>query len=61
MVVEDNENKEIQFLQYDNLLQVMMAIAGHMTSLNKFRIREFFSVSLLVKCKQQLQHQKLEY
>ena len=42
MVVEDNENKEIQFLQYDNLLQVMMAIAGHMTTLNKSEIESSF-------------------
>ena len=46
MVVEDNENKEIQFLQYDNLLQVMMAIAGHMTTLNKSE----FENSILLVC-----------
>ena len=61
VVAEDNVKKEIQFLQYDNLLQVITAIAGHVTTLKKIRIREFYSVSLLVKCKQQLQHQNLEY
>ena len=28
MVTEDHENKEIQFLQYDDLLQKITAIAG---------------------------------
>ena len=55
MVAEDHENKEIQFLQYDNLLQVMMAIAGHMTTLNKSEIESFFLLenihSLPCRCK----------
>ena len=46
MVAEDHENKEIQFLQYDNLLQVIMAIAGHMTTLNKSE----FENSILLVC-----------
>ena len=35
MVTEDHENKEIKFLQYDDLSQELMAIAGHVTTLNK--------------------------
>ena len=46
MVAEDNEKKEIQFLQYDDLLQVITAIAGHVTTLNKSE----FENSILVVC-----------
>ena len=46
MVVEDHENKEIQFLQYDNLLQVITAIAGHVTTFNKSELEN----SILLVC-----------
>ena len=46
MVAEDHENKEIQFLQYDNLLQVITAITGHVTTLNKSE----FENSILLVC-----------
>ena len=44
-VSEDNQNKEIQFLQYDNILQVITAISGHVTTLDK---SEFENSILLV-------------
>ena len=46
MVADDNENKKIQFLQYDDLLQVITAIAGHVTTLNKSE----FENSILLVC-----------
>ena len=46
MVAEDHENKEIQFLQYDDLLQVITAIAGHMTTFNKSELEN----SILLVC-----------
>ena len=39
MVAEDNEKKEIQFLQYDDHLQVITAIAGHVTTFNKSELK----------------------
>ena len=45
MVAEDHENKEIHFLQYDDLLQVITAITGHVITLNK---SEFVNSILLV-------------
>ena len=41
MVAEDHENKEIQFFQYDDLLQVITANAGHLTTLNKSEFENF--------------------
>ena len=46
MVAEGNVNKEIQFLQYDNLLQVITAITGHVITLNKSE----FENSILLVC-----------
>ena len=40
IAAEDNENKEI--LQYDDLLQKITAIAGHMTTLNKSELENSF-------------------
>ena len=42
IAAEDNENKEIQFLQYDDLLQKITAIAGHMTTLTKSELENSF-------------------
>ena len=46
MVAEDHENKEIQFFQYDDILQVITANAGHLTTLNKSE----FENSILLVC-----------
>ena len=46
MVAEDNEKKEIQFLQYDDFLQVITAIAGHVTTFNKSELEN----SILLVC-----------
>ena len=46
MVAEDHENKEIQFFQYDDLLQVITAIAGHVTTFNKSELEN----SILLVC-----------
>ena len=46
MVAEDNEKKEIQFLQYDDLLQVITAIAGQVTTFNKSELEN----SILLVC-----------
>ena len=46
MVAEDNEKKEIQFLQYDDILQVITAIAGHVTTFNKSELEN----SILLVC-----------
>ena len=46
VVAEDNVKKEIQFLQYDNLLQVITAIAGHVTTLKKSELEN----SILLVC-----------
>ena len=47
VVAEDNVKKEIQFLQYDNLLQVITAITGHMTTLNKSELENSFLLVFL--------------
>ena len=47
MVADDKENKKIQFLQCDDLLEVITEIAGHVKTLNKSELENtFLSVCL---------------